>query len=62
MFSQVFVCPKGVSVPACITGHMSRGSLSRGGFCPGEFLSGGGVSVRGSLSGEVSLSMGLFPL
>ena len=25
IFSQVFVCPRGVGFPTCITGHMTRG-------------------------------------
>ena len=38
MFSQMFVCPRGVGgrgvgFPACITGYMTRGSASRG-ICP----------------------------
>ena len=75
MFSQTCVKNSvhrrwGVSVPACTTGHITRGrgSLSRGslsgGLCPGGSLSGGfsvpGVSVRGSLSGGGgSLSRGV---
>ena len=37
----------GVSVPAYITGHMTRGVSVRGGFCPGGVSVGGGISVQG---------------
>ena len=55
MFSQLFVCPQGgVFVPACITGHMTRGVSVQGGLCLGGLCLGGlclGVYVQGSLSG-----------
>ena len=65
MFSQVCVKNSvhggwGVCVPACTTGHITRG----GGLCPGGVLSragpcpGGSLSRRGSLSGG-SLSRGV---
>ena len=53
MFSQEFVCPqwgRGVGVPACITGHMTRGD---GGLHPGG---GRGVCTKG---GGTSASMGV---
>ena len=61
---------RGVSVPACTTGHMTGGSLSgglsvqgeslsRAGLCPGGSLSGGGLCPGGSLSVQgASLSRG----
>ena len=55
--------PKGgVSVSACTTGHMTRGSLSRGGSVQrrvsvhrGSLSRGGSLSGGGSLSSEVSV-------
>ena len=50
MFSQVCVknsVQRGVSVPACITGHMNRGVSVKGGLCLGGFLSGVGSQSRG---------------
>ena len=45
--SQVFFClQEGVGFPACITGHMTRGSSSMGGLPPrGEGLHPGGGST-----------------
>ena len=43
MFSQVFVCPQGVSVQ----GVSVQGGLCSGGLCPGGLCLGGVVSVRG---------------
>ena len=59
MFSQVFVGPRGgLSAPACITGHMTRGSLSMRVSVQGVSLSGGLCPWRGvSVHGGGSLSM-----
>ena len=59
---SVILFTGGVSVPACTTGHMTRGGLCAGGggLCPGRGVSakGRGVSVQGggSLFREGSLS------
>ena len=47
---------RGVSVAACITGHMTGGSLSRG-LCPGVSVQ--RVSVQGDLCWRESLSRGV---
>ena len=58
MFSQACVKNsvhdegEGFSVPACTTGHMTRGFCPEGGLCRGGSLSGGSLS-RGSLSRRV---------
>ena len=52
----------GVSVPACTTGDMTRGSVQGGGVCPGCLYPGRGVSVQGGgLSWEGGLSGGGAP-
>ena len=42
-----------VSVPACTTGHMTRGVSVLGGLCPGGTLSRGSLSRGASLSGDL---------
>ena len=44
----------GVSVPACITGHMTEG-LCPGGLCPGGVSVKGGLCPGGSLFQEGSV-------
>ena len=70
MFSQVFVCPQGVSVPACITDDMTRWGVSvQGGLCPGRVsvqvgsMPGGGglYPGEGVLCPVVSVQGGLYP-
>ena len=53
----------GGSVPACTTGHMTRGvfvrgSLCRGGLCPGSFLSGGSSSGGRMVSDQWGVCLG----
>ena len=61
MFSQACVgnsriLSRGVSVPACTTGHMTRG-ISVWGSLPGGLCLGGGLFPGGSLSGGLCLSL-----
>ena len=54
VFTPVCHSVQGISVPACITGHMTGGSLSRwslskgvsGGLSPGVLCPGGSLSGR----------------